>query len=51
MFFLFKLRKLKLPVDIQLQMFNTIVQPSLLYDTEVTDFEFEKHNMLERLRL
>ena len=44
-----KSRKLQLPVDIQLQMFDTLVLPILMYGSEVTGFE--NHNMLERLCL
>ena len=44
-----KSRKLQLPIDIQLQMFDTLVLPILLYGSEVTGFE--NHNMLERLCL
>ena len=44
-----KLRKLLLPIDIQLQMFDTMVLPILLYGSEVTGFE--NHSMLERLCL
>ena len=42
-----KSRKLLLPVDIQLQLFDTLVAPILLYGSEVTGFE--KHDILERL--
>ena len=42
-----KSRKLLLPVDIQLQLFDTMVAPILLYGSEVTGFE--KHDILERL--
>ena len=44
-----KSRKLQLPVDIQLQMFDTLVLPILMYGSEVTGFE--NLNMLERLCL
>ena len=44
-----KSRKLLLPIDIQLQMFDTMVLPILLYGSEVTGFE--NHSMLERLCL
>ena len=44
-----KSRKLQLPVDIQLQMIETLVLPILMYGSEVTGFE--NHNMLERLCL
>ena len=44
-----KSRKLLLPIDIQLQMFDTMVLPILLYGSEVTGFEI--HSMLERLCL
>ena len=44
-----KSRKLQLPVDIKLQMFDTFVLPILMYGSEVTGFE--NHNMLERLCL
>ena len=42
-----KSRKLHLPVDIQLQLFDSMVIPILLYGSEVTGFE--KHDILERL--
>ena len=42
-----KSRKLLLPADIQLQLFDTMVAPILLYGSEVTGFE--KHAFLERL--
>ena len=42
-----KSRKLHLPVDIQLQLFDSMVFPSLLYGSEVTGFE--KHDILERI--
>ena len=42
-----KSRKLLLPVDIQLQLFDTLVAPILLYGSEVTGFE--KHDILKRL--
>ena len=44
-----KSRKMYLPVDIQLQLFDSIVVPILLYGSEVTGFENCK--MLERLCL
>ena len=44
-----KSRKLQLPVDIQLQMFDTMVLPISFYDSEVTSYE--KPDMLERLCL
>ena len=42
-----KSRKLHLPVDIQLQLFDSMVIPILLYGSDVTGFE--KHDILERL--
>ena len=42
-----KSRKLHLPVDIQLQLFDSMVIPILLYGSEETGFE--KHDILERL--
>ena len=42
-----KSRKLHLPVDIQLQLFDSMLIPILLYGSEVTGFG--KHNILERL--
>ena len=42
-----KSRKLHLPVDIQLQLFDSMVIPILLYGSEVTGFH--KHDILERL--
>ena len=42
-----KSRKLHLPVDIQLQLFDSMAIPILLYGSEVTGFE--KHDILERL--
>ena len=42
-----KSRKLHLPVDIQLQLFGSMVIPIFLYGSEVTGFE--KHDILERL--
>ena len=42
-----KSRKLHLPVDIQLQLFDSMVIPILLYGSEVTGFE--KHDILEHL--
>ena len=42
-----KSRKLHLPVDIQLQLFDSMVIPILLYGSEVTGFEI--HDILERL--
>ena len=44
-----KSRKLQLPMDIKLQMFDTMVLPILLYGSEVTGFE--NHSILERLCL
>ena len=40
-----KFRKLHLPVDIQLQLFDSMVIPILLYGSEVTSFE--KHDILD----
>ena len=40
-------RKLLIPVDIQLQLFVTLVASVLLYGSEVTGFE--KHDILERV--
>ena len=40
-----KSRKLLLPADIQLELFDTLVAPILLYGSEVTGFE--KHDILE----
>ena len=42
-----KSRKLHLPVDLQLQLFDSMVLPILLYDSEVTGFE--NTDILERL--
>ena len=42
-----KSRKLPLPVNIQLQLFDSMVIPILLFGSEVTGFE--KHDILERL--
>ena len=42
-----KSRKLHLTVDIQLQLFDSMIIPILLYGSEVTGFE--KHDILERL--
>ena len=42
-----KSRKLLIPVDIQLQLFVTLVASVLLYGLEVTGFE--KHDILERV--
>ena len=42
-----KSRKLHLPVDIQLKLFDSMVIPILLYGSKVTGFE--KHDILERL--
>ena len=39
-----KSRKLHLPVDIQLQLLDSMVSPILLYGSEVTGFE--KHDIL-----
>ena len=42
-----KSRKLQLPVDLQIQLFDSMVVPILLYGSEVTGFE--NSDMLERL--
>ena len=42
-----KSRKHHLPVDIQLQLLDSMVIPILLYGSEVTGLE--KHDILERL--
>ena len=42
-----KSRKLHLPVDLQLQLFDSMVMPILLYGSEVTGFE--NTDILERL--
>ena len=42
-----KSRNLQLPVDIQLQLFDSMVAPILLHGSEVTGFE--KHDLLEKL--
>lgn len=42
-----KSRKLQLPVDLQLQLFDSMVVPILLYGTEVTGFE--NSEVIERL--
>ena len=44
-----KSRKLHPPVNIQLQLFDSMVIPILLYGSEVTGFE--KHDSLERLSI
>ena len=46
-----KSRKLQLrvPIDIQLQLFDSVVVPILLYGSEISDFE--NHDSLERLCL
>ena len=46
-----KSRKLCLPVDIQLQLFDSIVVPILLYGSEVHVTGFENCKILERLCL
>ena len=45
--FLRKSRKLQLPIDLQLQLFDSVIVPILLYDSEVTGFE--NSDILERL--
>ena len=42
-----KSRKLQLPVDLQIQLFDSMVVPILLYGSEVTGFE--NSDILERL--
>ena len=42
-----KSRKLQLPVDIKLQLIDSMIAPILLYESEVTGFE--KHDLLEKL--
>ena len=42
-----KSRKLHLPIDLQLQLFDSMVAPILLYGSEITGFE--KSDGLERL--
>ena len=42
-----KLRKLQLPVDLQIHLFDSMVVPILLYGSEVTGFE--NSDILERL--
>ena len=42
-----KSRKLQLPIDLQLQLFDSMVVPILLYGSEVTGFE--NSEILERL--
>ena len=42
-----KSRKLQLPVDLQLQLFDSMVVPILLYGSEITGFE--NFDVLERL--
>ena len=42
-----KSRKLQLPIDLQLQLFDSMVVPILLYGSEVTGFE--NSDILERL--
>ena len=42
-----KSRNLQLPVDMQLQLFDSMVAPILLYGSEVTGFE--KHDLLEKI--
>ena len=42
-----KSRKLHLPIDLQLQLFNSMVAPILLYVSEITGFD--KSDGLERL--
>ena len=42
-----KSRKLQLPIDLQLQLFDSMIVPILLYGSEVTGFE--NSDILERL--
>ena len=42
-----KSRKLQLPADLQIQLFDSMVVPILLYGSEVTGFE--NSDILERL--
>ena len=42
-----KSRKLQLPVDLQIQLFDSMVVPILLYGSEVTGFK--NSDILERL--
>ena len=44
-----KSRKLHLPVDLQLQLFDSMVMPILLYGSEVHVTGFENTDILERL--
>ena len=41
------MRRLHLPIDLQLSIFDTIVRPIMLYGSEV--WGFEKNDILEKL--
>jgi hypothetical protein len=45
----YKIRNIKIPIDLQLKIFDALVAPTLLYGSEVLGFE--KNDNIEKLKI